>query len=144
MDEAKVRFDVSGDQLETTARLWLQLDGPRPPAGYSCDGCSNSPDRYIALTGRIYKLWPACVIHDYHYREKHCLTRDVAGRREADRIFRENLKTCVRYCGGSKFDQRRIAWLYWGRVRMWGAGAFRHWVEGAEPTSWWKRLRQVW
>ena len=145
MREAQVSFNVSSDQLEVSARLWLQLDGPRPPAGYSCDGCSNSPDKYISpLSRKVFKVWPACVIHDYHYREAGVLTRDAAGRREADRVLRENIRLCVKFCGGNRFAQERVAWLYWGRVRMWGASSFRHWVKGAKPTSWWKRLRRVW
>jgi hypothetical protein len=84
------------------------------------------------------------VIHDFHYRTASALTRDAAGRREADRIFRENLRKCIAYSGGSKFDQRRLAWLYWGRVRMWGASSFQHWITGAKPIGWLKRLREVW
>lgn len=145
MASTKIAFDVSGEMLEVSSDLWLMLQGPKPPAGYSCDGCSHSPDRYISAIGRrIYKLWPACVIHDYHYREATVLTRDAAGRAEADRVLYENLLTCVRYYGGSNFDARRIAWLYWGRVRMWGASSFQHWAQGAKPVGWWRRLREVW
>ena len=144
--EAKA-FKVGGKRIAITSDLWFSLLGPRPNHDFECDGCSNSPDSYHTITGRVFKLWPACVIHDYHYRTKGgliSLTRDAAGRREADRIFRENLRLCIAHSGGSKFDQRRLSWLYWGRVRVWGAKAFQHWVEGAEPLGWFKRMREVW
>lgn len=135
---------VSGKRLYVSPILWASLSGPRPPSGFECDGCSHSPDSYHTITGRVFKLWPACVIHDYHYRTAGVLTRDAAGRREADRIFFENLRLCIAHCGGNAFDQRRLSWLYWGRVRVWGAKAFQHWAKGAEPLGWFKRMREVW
>lgn len=138
-------FKLSGNRVFVTANLWDSLEGPRPPAGFECDGCSWSPDVYYPLgSTRTFKLWPACVIHDYHYRTADVLTRDAAGRAEADRILFENLKRCIAHSGGGRVAQNRIAWLYWGRVRMWGASAFQHWRDGAEPRSWWERLKEVW
>lgn len=139
-----MRLHVSGKELFVSARIWSRLEGPRPSLDFECDGCSHSPDVYTTATGRRFKLWPACVIHDYHYRTADVLTRDAAGRREADRIFRENLARCIALQGGSKLAQRRLSWLYWGRVRIWGASAFQHWAEGAEPEGWLARVREVW
>ena len=139
-----MRFTVGEKQVEVSLALWIHLRGPKPPHTFGCDGCSNSPDVYHTWRGKSFKLWPACVIHDFHYRTESELTRDAAGRKRADRIFRENIERCVAHCGGSRFDQRRLAWLYWGRVRMWGAKAFQHWAKGAKPTGWFKRLREVW
>lgn len=139
-----MKIRVSGEDRGVSLALWNRLGGPKPDPSFECDGCSNSPDSYRTITGKLFKLWPACVIHDFHYRCQATLTRDAPGRREADRIFRENVKRCVAFCGGSGFDQRRLAWLYWGRVRIWGVTSFRHWVKGAKPTGFFARLREVW
>ena len=139
-----MKIRVSGEDRGVSVALWIRLRGPKPPYTFECDGCSNSPESYRTWRGRVYKIWPACVIHDFHYRTEGALTRDAAGRKRADRIFRENVEQCVAHCGGSRIDQRRLAWLYWGRVRMWGATSFRHWAKGAKPTGWFRRLREVW
>lgn len=140
-----MRLLVSGKSLYVSAKLWLSLTGPRPPRRFECDGCSWSPDVYFPLgSSKTFKLWPACVIHDYHYRTESIFTRDAAGRAKADRILYENLKKCVAFSGGGRVAQHRLAWLYWGRVRIWGASAFQHWREGEEPEGWLKRVREVW
>lgn len=138
------RFKVSGKELFVSARLWSELEGPLPPAGFECDGCSHSPDVYYPFGGtKTFKLWPACVVHDYHYRAADVLEpRDADARAKADAILYRNLMRCIEHSGGSPFAQHRLAWLYWGRVRMWGAGAWQHGV--GKPKSWWKRLREVW
>ena len=150
-----VRFIVSDRPLLVSQWLWRQLEGPKPRDGFACDGCSWSPDAYVTLTGKVYKLWPACVVHDYGYRTHKLrmaallgtgpgIAGTAAGRKECDGRFRRNLRMLIKLQGGSGFDQKRLAWLYWGRVRIWGAKAFQHWGEGAEPLSFWARVREVW
>lgn len=145
-------FRVSGKELECSFTLWSALEGPKPalPMDWESDGCSGgSPDVWRTWRGlRIFKLWPACVIHDYHYREpvlQHTaaeLVRAVAGRKYADNTLYRNLYALVRMQGGGKFIARRIAWLYWGRVRIWGADSWQHWDDG-KPLGFWARVREV-
>ncbi len=148
-------FKVSGKALQVADYFWKQLRGPKPPDGFECDGCTFSPDRLVSISGRTYKLWPACVIHDHHYRTEALrhgsvveaggrVTGTARGRKYADDTFYWNLRKLVAAQGGGKFEQARLAWLYWGRVRVWGARHFQHWDEGAKPLSRWARLKEVW
>lgn len=131
-------FKVAGAPRRVLAWFWLRLWGPRPPEGYECDGCSLSPDYF----GR-WKLWPACVIHDYHYREG-VLGGNWHGRRTADRILRVNLERLVLDQGGARWLARLVGAAYYGRVRVWGKKSYRHWEDGEEPLSWLDRVREVW
>lgn len=155
-----LRFQVGGRPLEVGAAVWAQLRGPKPPEDFACDGCTLSPDVYRTWRGRTYKLWPACVVHDFHYRDTDLrwpgartpdlagvwpvVPGNAAGRSYADSTFRYNLRVLIALQGGSRWDQRRLSWLYWGRVRIWSARLFRHWHKGAEPLSRWARIKEVW
>ncbi len=144
MREGTLSFRVSGRRLQCSRRLWAPLDGPKPhPELFESDGCSNSPDVYRTWRGKAYKLWPACFIHDYHYRYP-VLGTDAQARKLGDDTLRSNIYTLVRLQGGTKWEARRISWLYWGRVRVWGASSWRHWGEGEEPLSFSKRVREAW
>lgn len=146
-----VRFYVAGQERVVGDRLWSRMRGPLPAEDFACDGCSFSPDRLGGL-----KLWPACVVHDYHYRtaelrldglytsETAPVPGTAAGRRYADWALYWNLYELVLAQGRGKAKAHAIASLYWGRVRVWGAKAFQHWDEGREPLSWWARIREVW
>lgn len=153
-----MRFQVGGQELAVSDAFWEALHGPKPGEWFSCDGCSWSPDAYRTLTGKVFKLWPACVIHDYHYRTDSLrlsldsnlglgrylsIPGDAAGRRTADAAFRGNLQALIRLQGGSAARQRSLSWLYWGRVRIWGARSFRHWAPGQEPLTWWRRVKEA-
>lgn len=133
---------VSGRRLMVSAWLWEQLEGPKPDKDFPSDGCSWSPDNWLTLR-RTYKLWPACHIHDFHYR---CgpLGGTWEARRQADIIFRRNLHRLLRAQGSGRFRARRLSWMYWGRVRVWGASSYQHWAEGAEPQGKLRRLREAW
>lgn len=81
---------VSGDDREISFVHWHILFGPRPPKDFENNGCSYSPDSV-----RDYQIWPACVIHDWHYSGR---VEDMDQRR-ADKTFRRNLWRSLRYQG---------------------------------------------
>ena len=136
------RFKVSRKELKVGAVFWEALEGPAPPESFRCDGCSSSPDSYVTWTRKWYKLWPVCIIHDFHYRTG-CLGGNWKARWEADRIFYENMRTILRMQGAGSIRQRSLAWLYWGRVRMWGASSYKGWADGEETQGRWERFREV-
>lgn len=142
MTEGKpLAFNVSGDVLFCSFTLWSALLGPKPalPMDWESDGCSGgAPDTF----GR-FKLWPACVIHDYHYRYTTGLPNGWQGRKQADDALYWNLHTLVKLQGGGKLRAHRIAWAYWGRVRMWGQDSWQHWDHDDKPRGFWARLREV-
>lgn len=134
-------FRVSGEVLRVRRDWWMKLEKPgrsRLALGdFRSNGCSASPDKW-----RRFKLWPACHVHDFEYSEQHA-EGTAAGRREADARLRRNLRKLVLLQGGSRWSAEKIAWLYWGRVRIWGADHYA-WNEGAKPLSRWHRFREVW
>jgi hypothetical protein len=131
-------FMVAGERRSVSRRLWDLMQGPKPPVDFGCDGCSWSPDWW-----RGYKLWPACVLHDYHYRTG-VLGGSAEGRASADAYFRMNVKALLLKQGMGAWRAAAVSRLYWGRVRVWGAGSYRHWERGEEPRSRWARLREAW
>lgn len=150
-------FKVSGREVFCSARLWEPLQGPKPelPMDWESDGCSGgAPDVYRTLFGRAYKLWPACIIHDDHYRHRDAASalsilageaphiRGAKARKLADDTLRANIVTLVKLQGGSAFTAHRIAWLYWGRVRIWGATSWGHW-NGNRPLGFLSRVREA-
>lgn len=143
--QGRIRFRCAGKDRATWLVWWLQLEGPRPPEGFDCDGCSWSPD-WLKATG--YILWPACVIHDYHYREAHAAPQPRAtlvsawpDRARADAILYRNLLTMLRVQGANRAFAEAVAWAYWGRVRVWGAGSYKGpWQE----RSWLGRVWEAW
>lgn len=150
MNPVSLTFKVSGHELECSSRFWFALAGPLPelPTDWESDGCSGgAPDAWRTWRGRHYKLWPACFIHDYHYRygaEEHpdVFPSGAIGRLKADAFLRENLRRMIRFQGGGWIDQKRISWLYWGRVRIWGCTSWQGW-NGNLPSSKWARFKDV-
>lgn len=131
-------FNVSGKQRACPRRWWRALKGPKPdPQLFRCDGCSNSPDTWRGLL-----IWPACVIHDYHYRTG-VLGGTWTDRKRADDIFRWNAELLLRL-QGLGFRAKMLSWLYWGRVRVWGRKAYRFWAEGEQALPFWRRLGEAW
>jgi hypothetical protein len=88
-------------------------------------------------------LWPACVIHDYHYRTG-ILGGVWRSRQMADSIFRHNLVTIIRLQGGNAITAQSLAWLYWGRVRVWGKWSYRHWDDPKAALPWYQRVLEAW
>jgi hypothetical protein len=131
-------FQVSGTPRVVSRRLWYKLEGPLPGTDFPCDGCSNSPDFWGE-----YLLWPACVIHDYHYREE-IFGTDWRARTKADAVFRRNMVTILRLQGCGRIRARRLAWFYWGRVRIWGQSAYRRGAGTEDALPWYKRFGEVW
>lgn len=130
-----MRFFCSGEAREVPGLVWRSLLGPKPPEGYRCDGCSSSPDRLFGVD-----IWPACVIHDYHYREG-VIGGTWHARRAADRILRANIRDQFNRAGKPRRG-RLVARLYYGRVRIWGAKAFKF-AEDEKPRHIFQRLREV-
>ncbi len=139
---ARLRFICAGQERAVWAEWWDQLQGPKPPEGYSCDGCSWSPD-WLRATG--YMLWPACVIHDFHYREARVArilgaSASWPTRAEADARLAANLNVLLRLQGGTVLA-RIMPRLFWGRVRVWGASAW----QGEDAERWWPaRVWEAW
>ena len=131
-------FQVGG-KSQACPRLWyLCLEGPRPdPQSFECDGCSSSPDVWRGML-----IWPACVIHDYHYRTG-ILGGTWRSRARADAKFRRNTVTLLRKQGLGKRGAKAVAWIYYGRVRIWGAKAYRFWAIGERPLPWWRRIGEA-
>lgn len=139
------RFRVSGRELLCSSYLWNALKGPKPalPMDWESDGCSGgSPDTWRTWRGRSFKLWPACVIHDHHYRHGVPGLSGAAARKYADDTLRHNITVLVRRQGGGRFTAQRIAWLYWGRVRIWGVSSWQHWDHG-RPLGFWARVKEA-
>lgn len=102
---------------------WDKLLGPKP--NYAAvkgsvyfirspnDGCSKSPDQW---RGKI--IWPACVIHDFHYRT------GAVTRRKADARFRKNIAALLRMQGMNRFSAWLISRSYFRAVSLFGSGSF--------------------
>jgi hypothetical protein len=138
-----VDFIVKKKKVTISGQLWDALEGPKPdPATFTeSDGCSKSPDIWGTIGGKRFKLWPACVIHDYHYRTG-VLGGTWASRARADAILRGNVRQLVLLQGGTQTQALRIGWTYWAGVRIASAFAFCF-DEGEEPLSLWSRIREV-
>jgi hypothetical protein len=84
-----LRFRVHGLDTYIPSDWWEAMEGPRPPEGFGCDGCSHVADYW-----GDYDLRPPCLVHDYHFG------RDVpVGFGEANAIFRRNTRTVLRLQG---------------------------------------------
>ena len=107
---------VSGELRYLPCAIWDGLEGPKPdvPAYFICNGCTLSPD-YI----RGKRTWPACVIHDYHYNSDLGLDR-----KEADAIFRRNLKFILKAEGTIGFIAATLAAFYYAVVRKAGRSRY--------------------
>jgi hypothetical protein len=138
-----VEFIVKGKRVQVSGFLWSAMVGPKPdPEEFTdSDGCSKSPDYWETIGGSRWKLWPACLIHDYHYR-KGVLGGTWASRLKADHILRQNIRQLVLLQGGTQTQATRISWTYWAGVRVASASSFA-WSVGEGPLSLWSRLREV-
>jgi hypothetical protein len=133
-----ISFIISGKERQFSRALWEKLDGPKPEERFSCDGCSSSPDDWHSFTAKKkIPIVMACVTHDFHYRQKP-LGEGYRARRKADAILRQNLRKVMMYYGASMKEAEHVAWLYWGRVRIWG----RHAWDG--NPSFFARIAEVW
>ena len=111
-----ITFYVRGTpRLCSREKEWDRLIGPKPPEDFECDGCSLSPD-YIADRA----IWPACIIHDYHYRASGL----GVSRWGADWIFLRNVYRLLRL-GRLNFGVAiYVSLIYWWAVRTKGGGAY--------------------
>lgn len=133
------RFRVSGGWREVSAALFRQLAGWNlVPDGYECDGCSGgSPDYW-----RGYKLWPACVVHDRMYDRDALRGANWAGRWQADRELRQNLRRLLETQGAPWHLRAAVPWIYFRAVRLAGAGSY-FFAGSEEPLSRWERFREL-
>lgn len=132
-------FLVAGEWREVSAGMFRSLRGwNMVPDGYRCDGCSGgSPDSW-----RGYKLWPACVIHDRMYDPDALRGGNWAGRWQADREFRQNLRTLLEDQGAPLRLRVTVPWLYFRAVRLAGASSY-YFADGERPLSRWQRFREL-
>lgn len=131
-------FQVGGKTRACPRGWYRQLEGPKPdPTTFVCDGCSNSPDTWRGLL-----IWPACVIHDYHYRTG-VLGGTWRDRALADLKFRRNVVSLLRLQGLTGWRANVLAWIYYGRVRIWGRSAYRFWEEGEHALPLWRRIGET-
>ncbi len=131
---------VGGARRFAPEYLWRNMRGPLPLDGFVSDGCTCSPD---SIWGMV--LWPACVIHDYAYRVG--LPRQVRNwhsRWLADRTLRRNISRLIQLQWGGRIAAWLLAWVVWGRVRIWGCGCYQHWADGEESLSRWLLFREAW
>lgn len=68
---------------------WESLSGHKPPISFDNDGCTVVAD----ISGDVL-LWPACVIHDWHYSPK---CKEVTNRLVADYHFLKNTYKIQRF-----------------------------------------------
>lgn len=131
-------FNIAAKRRAVPRKWWAELIGPKPETSFACDGCSNSPDDW-----RGYLIWPACVIHDFHYRTG-ILGGTWRSRQTADLIFRQNVVKLLGLQGANAPTAHSLAWLYWGRVRIWGKSSYRHWNNPRASLPWYKRVWEAW
>lgn len=133
-----MKFTVSGQTRYFPKEIYQELEGPIPPLDFESNGCSCSPDYW-----RQYDIWPACHIHDWHYAEP-VLGAQWASRREADAILRKNLRICLHKQNANQFLTWFLPYMYWGRVRIWGAAHWKNWTDGEKPASFLQRFIEAW
>ena len=107
-----ITFMVGGAHRSCMRETWDRLIGPKPPEGYAADGCTLSPD-YVADR----PVWPACVVHDYHYT-------GVVSRWRADWILMRNIYRLLRAEDFSVLPALFVSLTYWWAVRTRGRGAY--------------------
>lgn len=118
MSGAFVRVLVAGKWRECPAEVWAVLEGPLPPEGWSgCNGCSGVPDHTIGG----YKVWPACVVHDFDYSHD----SPEIPRWKADAKFFRNIWRCLRVQKCPRHRAAYTAWIYWRGVRHLGHTFYR-------------------
>lgn len=142
---------VGGADYAVPAYLWQSLEGPRPrPAFFlESDGCSCSPDVMRFLV-RLFKrkrpvlLFPACWIHDAHYRrvEGADLGGTWGARRQADWLLARNLHRLCRLQKVNRTGAITIATAYWIGVRMYGAPSYAF-DPGQHPLGRLQRWREI-
>jgi len=89
-----------------------------------CNGCGAANAKFDFVPDTIYGLCitPACNIHDWMYDEA---GPDIVFKREADRVFLNNILRIIEDKGGFlKFLRRRRALKYYLAVKYLGGLAF--------------------
>lgn len=109
-------FLVGGQWRLCRDEWWDAMLGPKPPAEYTCNGCTASPDIYLG-----YHLWPACRIHDYHNEQDGPDVPWILG----NLIFRINVWRLLRIQGASWGRSVRVSALYWTGVTAFGWPFYR-------------------
>lgn len=105
---------VSGEWRTISKSVWDSLEGPKPPGRtFINNGCTCSPDY---LQGK--PIWPACVIHDYHYNGGY------VSREEADAILRRNVYKVLKAFGMNRIKAKVVSLAYWFAVRKAGRFAY--------------------
>lgn len=141
-----MRLRYRGESREVDEELFSLLLGPPPPDGSRTNGCGAGgallawvvPDSWLDVP-----LWIACAYHDHAYSKAAPLGGTWASRQLADWLLGVNVELLLRAHGLTAVTSRLIGWLYRGRVRLWGAAAFRGWTPGERPESWWQRVRDA-
>lgn len=110
-------FWVSGQPRWVSVGLWDKLEGPKPPSFFKSNGCSYSPDYVLGKP-----IWPACVIHDWHY---HSGGPDISQKR-ADRIFAKNVYVCLVDQGVSPIVAGVAAGWRWSVLTRLGQWVFKN------------------
>jgi len=144
-----VLLRISGADRVVPYYLWALLIGPRPkPTTFlESDGCSISPDTIGRLRrffgkGRAILLFPACWIHDAHYRRLADLGGNWTARRKADWFLAQNLYALCRAQEVSRTGASTIAGTYWTAVRLFSAASYTF-DEGQAPLTRFQRWREV-
>lgn len=134
------RFQVGNRIRVCRADLWAALSGPKPSDRWESDGCSCSPDWWQRVP-----LWPACRLHDFAYSTEAPFGGSWASRREADRVFRENLLITFDIYEVPRLRASSLSWLYWSRTRLYGSRYYKGWHDSERPADlpWWQRVREV-
>lgn len=110
-------FTIAGSLRECPSAWWSRLVGPKPENLWGgCDGCTSSPDYWMG-----YAVWPACVIHDWHY----CDEGPDIPRILADLIFRINIWRVLRAQGCPRYRSAYVALAYWSAVAASGRRYFK-------------------
>lgn len=111
-----VRFYINGKAHFVRVSTWNRLLGPKPPERYACDGCTGVPDSMWS-----FDVWPACVIHDWHYDPDGPEIR----RWVSDIVFGLNCYITLRIKGAGRILSASTAWSYYKGVAFLGAPFFK-------------------
>jgi hypothetical protein len=112
-----VEIYTRGAWKEFRLDWWEALEGPHPPSGFPNDGCTVVPQRH----GRV-ALWPACVIHDWHYSP---LCEEITFQIVADYKFMQNLYKVQRLQGVSRVRASAVALKRFAGVQKFGKFFFK-------------------
>ena len=109
------KYESSHTRIFERRRGALELVGPKPPPGFTGNGCTASPD-YL----RGVPLWVACRLHDWHYSGEAGVSRFLA-----DHYFQRNLFRVCRAYGLGRFRSWVVSIHYSVAVRFLGWRNYR-------------------